>query len=127
MRLAAHVLEFPGGLPQMSNFYCHPGKAGGSPFLFSGLAPWLKPPLVRLHVEQAIYMVNSIQFAGSARLVLVTDRQSGERTYKFLRPTTQSDENFDKRRRCEPAVASSFLWGRAFHPLQERSRGVWEW
>ena len=39
------------------------------------LAPWLKPPLVRLHVEQAIYMVNSIQFTGSARLVLVTDRQ----------------------------------------------------
>jgi hypothetical protein len=31
--LAAHVLEFSGGLPEMSNGYCHPGKAGGSPIL----------------------------------------------------------------------------------------------
>ncbi len=35
MCLAAHVLEFPGGLPELSNCYCHPGKAGGSPFGFS--------------------------------------------------------------------------------------------
>ena len=26
-------LEFPGGLPQMSNCYCPPGKAGGPPSL----------------------------------------------------------------------------------------------
>src|ERR1019366_8856855 len=30
--LAAHVEEFLDGLPEMSNCYCHPGKAGGSPF-----------------------------------------------------------------------------------------------
>jgi hypothetical protein len=29
--LAAHVLEFLDGLPNMSNFCCLPGKAGGSP------------------------------------------------------------------------------------------------
>jgi hypothetical protein len=29
--LAAHVEEFLDGLPEMSNSYCHPGKAGGSP------------------------------------------------------------------------------------------------
>jgi hypothetical protein len=29
--LAAHVEEFLDGLPEMSNCYCHPGKAGGSP------------------------------------------------------------------------------------------------
>src|SRR5689334_8498831 len=37
--------------------------------------PLLKPTLVRLHAEQAIYMVNSFQFTRSARLTLVTDRQ----------------------------------------------------
>jgi len=31
--------------------------------------PLLKPTLVRLHVEQAIYMVNSFQFTKSARLL----------------------------------------------------------
>jgi hypothetical protein len=30
--LAAHGEEFLDGLPEMSNCYCHPGKAGGSPF-----------------------------------------------------------------------------------------------
>ena len=35
--------------------------------------PLLVPPLVRLHAEQAIYMVNSFQFTKSARLILVTD------------------------------------------------------
>jgi hypothetical protein len=30
--LAAHLEEFLDGLPEMSNCYCHPGKAGGSPF-----------------------------------------------------------------------------------------------
>ena len=29
--MAAHVEEFLGGLPEMSNCYCHPGRAGGSP------------------------------------------------------------------------------------------------
>jgi hypothetical protein len=37
--------------------------------------PLLKPTLVWLHVEQAIYIVNSFQFTRSARLILVTDRQ----------------------------------------------------
>jgi hypothetical protein len=30
--LAAHVSESLGGLPNMSNFYCLPGRAGGTPF-----------------------------------------------------------------------------------------------
>ncbi len=38
-------------------------------------APLLALTLVRLHAEQAIYMVNSFQFTRSARLILVTDRQ----------------------------------------------------
>jgi hypothetical protein len=29
--LAAHLSEFLDGLPQMSNCYCHPGRAGGTP------------------------------------------------------------------------------------------------
>jgi len=33
-------------------------------------APLLKPTLVRLHVEQAIYTVNSFQFTRSAKLIL---------------------------------------------------------
>jgi hypothetical protein len=34
--LAAHVEEFLDGLPEMSNCYCHPGKAGGwSFYIFS--------------------------------------------------------------------------------------------
>ena len=37
--------------------------------------PLLKPTLVRLHVEQTIYMVNSFQFTRSARLILVTDSE----------------------------------------------------
>ena len=31
--LAAHDSEGPGELPEMSNCYCHPGKAGGSPLV----------------------------------------------------------------------------------------------
>jgi hypothetical protein len=31
--LAAHGSEFPGGLPQMSNCYCLPGRAGGFPII----------------------------------------------------------------------------------------------
>ena len=31
MCLAAHDWRFQDGLPEMSNFYCHPGRAGGSP------------------------------------------------------------------------------------------------
>ena len=38
-------------------------------------APLPKPTLVRLHVEQAIYMVNSFQFTRSARLLLASDRE----------------------------------------------------
>jgi hypothetical protein len=38
--------------------------------LSSSPAPLLESALVRLHVEQAIYMVNSSQFTRSARLVL---------------------------------------------------------
>ena len=34
------------------------------------LAPLREPPLVWLHAEQAIYMVNSFQFTRSARLIL---------------------------------------------------------
>ena len=34
--------------------------------------------LVRLHAEQAIYMVNSFQFTRSTRLTLVTDRQGAD-------------------------------------------------
>ena len=34
MCLAAHIWSVPDGLPEMSNCYCHPGKAGGLPFLF---------------------------------------------------------------------------------------------
>ena len=30
-----------GILPELSNFYCHPGKAGGSPFAIGGLAVYL--------------------------------------------------------------------------------------
>ena len=37
--------------------------------------PLLEPTLVRLHAEQAIYMVNSFQFTRSARLILVTDHK----------------------------------------------------
>jgi len=33
------------------------------------------PPFVWLHVEQAIYMVNSFQFTRSTSLILATDRQ----------------------------------------------------
>jgi hypothetical protein len=29
--LAAHDAESLGGLPELSNGYCHPGKAGGLP------------------------------------------------------------------------------------------------
>src|SRR5713226_4547788 len=37
--------------------------------------PLLEPTLVRLHVEQAIYMVNSFQFTRSARLTWHTDHR----------------------------------------------------
>ena len=33
--LAARVLEFSGGLPEMSNIYCHPGKPEDLLLLFS--------------------------------------------------------------------------------------------
>jgi len=29
--LAAHGVESPEGLPELSNFYCLPGRAGGLP------------------------------------------------------------------------------------------------
>ena len=34
MCLAAHERSVPDGLQQKSNYYCHPGRAGGLPFLF---------------------------------------------------------------------------------------------
>jgi len=40
----------------------------------SRAGPLLEPSLVRLHAEQAIYMVNSFQFTRSARLILASDR-----------------------------------------------------
>ncbi|MGH8591081.1 MAG: hypothetical protein ACREXX_17680, partial [Gammaproteobacteria bacterium] len=41
--LAAHGSEFPGGLPQMSNCYCLPGRAGGFPIIIREKDPirWL--------------------------------------------------------------------------------------
>jgi hypothetical protein len=33
--LAAHEQSVSDGLPEMSNCYCHPGKAGGLHFLFT--------------------------------------------------------------------------------------------
>jgi hypothetical protein len=41
----------------------------------AALIPLLESPLVRLHAEQAIYMVNSFQFTRSAMLTLATDRR----------------------------------------------------
>src|SRR5260370_17617013 len=44
-----HVLDrhkFPGGRPPYkSNFYCHPGRAGGTPMLLGKRAGSLKPSL----------------------------------------------------------------------------------
>ena len=51
-------------------------------------APLPKPTLVRLHVEQAIYMVNSFQFTRSARLLLASDREGalvGSRVFRGCR------------------------------------------
>src|SRR5216684_4593827 len=47
-------------------------------------APLLKPALVRLHAEQAIYMVNSFQFTRSARLVLAyRPQEAGFQEYRL--------------------------------------------
>ena len=48
--------------------------------LTSRTSPLLELPLARLHVEQAIYMVNSFQFTRSARLILASDRQGAAAT-----------------------------------------------
>ncbi len=37
--LAAHDKESLGGLPNMSNFYCLPGRAGGTPFGLGSASP----------------------------------------------------------------------------------------
>ena len=56
--------------------------------LTSRTSPLLELPLARLHVEQAIYMVNSFQFTRSARLILASDRQGGS---MGLRPTNTNE------------------------------------
>src|SRR5467141_2135638 len=53
-------------------FTCVTARVFASPV---ARTPLLEPPLVWLHAEQAIYMVNSFQFTKSARLILVTDRE----------------------------------------------------
>jgi hypothetical protein len=54
-------------------------------------APLPKPTLVRLHVEQAIYMVNSFQFTRSARLLLASDRKGAlvGSTFSYLSMRTR--------------------------------------
>src|SRR5260370_836021 len=46
-----HVLDrhkFPGGRPPYkSNFYCHPGRAGGTPMLLDSGSPPVRPARVR--------------------------------------------------------------------------------
>ena len=44
--MAAHVEEFLGGLPEMSNCYCHPGRAGGSPIANSHYDTWCYLPVM---------------------------------------------------------------------------------
>ena len=70
-----------GGLTA-STFLTRPNRVhlryGSRVCLPSRPVPLLEPLLVRLHVEQAIYMVNSFQFTRPTRITLVTDRQGAD-------------------------------------------------
>jgi hypothetical protein len=54
--LAAHLEEFLDGLPEMSNCYCHPGKAGGwSFYIFQRLFWDLRVSVVILESVCLVY------------------------------------------------------------------------
>ncbi len=61
MCLAAHDREFLGGLPELSNCYCHPGRAGGLPNVIR--TPYKVDGTFDLIVPKNLYIIGTMNTA----------------------------------------------------------------
>jgi hypothetical protein len=70
--LAAHLEEFLDGLPEMSNCYCLPGKAGGTPGILGHY------PLLTLSLANKYYLLTTHLKVLELRLYQPSESMQGE-------------------------------------------------